>query len=97
MTGEQYRRSSKVAYPLLMITCFMVVATLVATMMTKGALTNLIVQVAAISVAMVIATIAYIKLRHKKVGMIIMAGMGAVMYLVVCIVNNNNNTYRHYH
>ena len=93
MTEEQYKRSSKVAYPLLMITCFMVVATLVATMMSKGALTNLIVQVAVITVAMVIATIAYIKLRHKKVGMIIMAGMGAVMYLVVCIVNNNNNTY----
>ena len=42
---------------------------------------------------MIIATIAFIKLKHTKKGMIIIAGMGAVMYLVVCILNNNNNTY----
>ena len=93
MTEEQYRRSSKVAYPLLMITCAMVVATLLAAMTYKGAIPNLIAQVAIIVVAMVIATVAFITLKHTKKGMIIMCGMGAIMYFVVCILNNNNNTY----
>ena len=93
MTPEQYKRSSKVAYPMVMITCGMVNLTLLAAMSMKGALVNLITQVAIITVAMLIATVAFIKLRHTKKGMIIIAGMGAIMYFTVCILNNNNNTY----
>ena len=93
MTPEQYKRSSKVAYSMVMITCGMVNITLLAAMSMKGALANLIIQVAIITVAMIIATIAFIKLKHTKKGMIIIAGMGAMMYFTVCILNNNNNTY----
>lgn len=93
MTPEQYKRSSKVAYPMVMITCAMVNFTLLAAMSVKGALVNLITQVAIITAAMVVATIGYIKLKHTKKGMIIIAGMGAIMYFTVCIINNNNNTY----
>lgn len=46
MTPEQYKRSSKVAYPMVMITCAMVNLTLLAAMSMKGALVNLITQVA---------------------------------------------------
>ena len=93
MTPEQYKRSSKVAYPMVMITCAMVNLTLLVAMSMKGAIANLIIQIAIITTAMIIAIIAFIKLKHTKKGMIIIAGMGAVMYLVVCILNNNNNTY----
>ena len=54
----------------------------------KGALANLITQVAIITVAMIIATIAFIKLKHTKKGMIIIAGMGTIMYFTVCSLNN---------
>lgn len=97
MTEEQYRRSSKVAYPMIMITCGMVILTLVGVLVGlapgTGSATNLIIQIALIAVAMVIATIAYIKLGHTRKGMIIIAGMGAVMYLVVCSLNNNVYTF----
>ena len=88
MTPEQYKRSSKVAYPMVMITCAMVNLTLLAAMSMKGALANLITQVAIITVAMIIATIAFIKLKHTKKGMIIIAGMGTIMYFTVRSMNN---------
>ena len=97
MTEEQYKRSSRVAYPMIMVTCGMVILTLVGVLL--GAVqgskntANLIVQIIIIAIAMVIATIAYIRIRHTRKGMIIMAGMGAVMYLIVCCINNNVYTF----
>lgn len=97
MTEEQYKRSSKVAYPTIMITCGMVILTLVGVL--AGAVSGstdtvgITLQIILIAVAMIVATIAYIKLKHTKKGMIIMAGMGAFMYLVVCCLNNNVYTF----
>ena len=97
MTEEQYKRSSKVAYPMIMITCGMVILTLLGVLLgaTKGNkdVMGIIIQIVLIAVAMVVATIAYIKIKHTRKGMIIMAGMAAVMYLVVCCLNNNIYTF----
>lgn len=89
MTEQQYKRSGKVAYPVVMVSCIMVILTLVYTIIQKGLLTRTLIQMVALSVAMLIATITYLKKDYTKRGMIIIAGMGAFMYLVVCIFNNS--------
>ena len=97
MTEEQYKRSSKIAFPMIMATCGMVILTLIGVLTGAakgtGSTTNLIIQIVLIAIAMIVATIAYIKMAHTRKGMIIIAGMGAVMYLVVCSINNNIYTF----
>lgn len=97
MTEEQYRRSSKVAYPMIVITCGIVILTLVGVL--AGAVEGssdtigLVMQIVIIALAIIGATIAYVKLKHTRKGMIIIAGMSAVMYLAVCCLNNNIYTF----
>lgn len=93
MTEEQYIRSSKVAYPTVMVSCGMVLLTLVGTMLMETLYPRLIIQTVFLILAMVIATIAYRKISHTKKGMIIIAGMGALMYFVVSVFNGNVYTY----
>ena len=88
MTREQYIRSNKVAYPMIMLTCIIVIATLLGAM-AKGSAANIIGQIVGIAIAMVIATVAFITKRDKKVGMIGVAFGGALMYFIVCFMNKN--------
>lgn len=89
MTQDQYRRSGKVAYPVVMFSCIMIILTLVFTVIQKGLLTRTLIQFILLSIAMLIATITVLKKDYTRRGMIIIAGMGALMYLVVCIFNNS--------
>jgi len=89
MTKEQYIRSNKVAYPLIMLTCAIVIVALLGAV-TQGADTgNIIGQIVGILVAMAIATVAFITKKDKKVGMIGVAFGGAFMYFVVSFMNKN--------
>lgn len=89
MTKEQYIRSNKVAYPLIMLTCAFVIMTLLGAV-TQGADTGSIIgQIVGIVVAMVIATVFFLTKRDKKVGMIGVAFGGALMYLVVSFMNKS--------
>lgn len=89
MTEEQYKRSGKVVYPVVMLSCIMVILTLVFTVIQKGLLTRTLIQFILLSIVMLIATITFLRKDYTKRGMIIIAGMGALMYLVVCIFNNS--------
>ncbi len=89
MTEEQYKRSGKVAYPVVMVACGMVLLTLLVTAIREALHTRTIIQGAVILLAMVIATITYLKKDYTKRGMIIIAGMGALMYLVVSVFNGS--------
>lgn len=89
MTEEQYRRSGRVAYPVVMASCIMVILTLVFTVIQKGLLTRTLIQFILLSIVMLTATITFLRKDYTKRGMIIIAGMGALMYLVVCIFNNS--------
>ncbi|MBP3339588.1 MAG: hypothetical protein J6L69_09325 [Lachnospiraceae bacterium] len=93
MTEQQYRRATKAAYPNIMITCAMVVLTLVGAILNQQATANLVIQIVIIVGAMIGATVAKIKIPHTRKGMIIIAGMGALMYMTVCIMNKNPYTY----
>lgn len=89
MTKEQYIRSNKVAYPLIMLTCIMVIITLLGAI-TQGAVTgNIIGQIVGIVIAMAIATIAFVTRKGQKIGMIGVAFGGALMYLIVSFMNKN--------
>jgi len=90
MTKEQYIRSNKVAYPLIMLTCIMVIFTLVGALMTKGAETgNIIGQIVGIVIAMGISTVSFITKKDRKVGMIGVAFGGSLMYFVTSFMNKN--------
>lgn len=89
MTEEQYKRSGTVAYPVVMLSCIIVILTLVFTVIQKGLLTRMLIQFILLSIVMLIATITFLRKDYTKRGMIIIAGMGALMYLTVCIFNNS--------
>ena len=93
MTEEQYKSSSRVAYPTVMIMCGIVALTVIGEMTRTGVLPKLIIQTILMFVLMTIATITYVKNRHTRSGMITLAGMGAIMYLAVCLINNNLYTF----
>lgn len=87
MTEEQYKRSGKVAYPTVMVSCGMVLLTLLVTVIREQLYTRTVIQGTIILLAMVIATVTYLKKDYTKRGMIIIAGMGALMYLTVSVFN----------
>lgn len=89
MTKEQYIRSNKVAYPLIMLTCTIVIITLLGALTQGTTAGNVIGQVVGIVIAMAIATVSFVFKRDQKVGMIGVAFGGALMYLVVSLLNKN--------
>jgi len=90
MTREQYKRSGKVAYVGVMVACTMVMLTLVAAIFMNGLLPRTIIQMCSIAVAMLVATITFLRRDYTKRGMILIAGMGAWMYMTVSIFNGAN-------
>ncbi len=89
MTEEQYRRSGNVAYPVVMVSCSMVLVTLLVTVFRETLYARTVIQGVVILLAMLVATITYLKKDYTKRGMIIIAGMGALMYLVVSVFNGS--------
>jgi len=89
MTREQYIRSNKVAYPLIMLTCGIVILTLLGAITQGAGSGNIIKQIVGIVIAMIIATVSFIIRKDKKIGMIGVAFGGALMYFVVCFLNNS--------
>jgi len=89
MTREQYIRSNKVAYPLIMLTCGIVVITLLGAILQGTATGKVVAQIIGIAVAMVIATVSFITKKDQKIGMIGVAFGGALMYFMVSFFNNN--------
>lgn len=89
MTSEQYIRSNKVAYPLIMLTCTVVIITLLSAITQGTGAGAAIGQIIGVVVAMIMATVAFIAKRDQKIGMIGVAFGGAFMYFVVSILNNN--------
>lgn len=95
MTKEQYRRSSLIAFPCVVITCGIVMATLISSMVYNDKLTNveLYVQIIGTAFCIILATVSYIAKKEKKIGMIGIAGAGALMYLFISIFNDNEFTF----
>lgn len=89
MTREQYIRSNKVAYPLIMLTCTIVMLTLFGAMAQGTEAGNIVGQIVGIIIAMIIATVSFVTNKDKKVGMIGVAFGGALMYFVISFMNKN--------
>jgi len=89
MTEEQYKRSGKAAYPVVMISCAMVLGTLIYTAIQETLYARTVIQAVIILFAMTVATVTYLKKDYTKRGMIIIAGMGALMYFAVSIFNGS--------
>lgn len=90
MTREQYIRSNKVAYPLIMVTCVFVIAILILSGINNGFQGNLWQQVIGVLIAMAIATVFFFVKKEEKIGMIGIAGMGAIMYLILSVFNTQS-------
>ena len=89
MTREQYIRSNKVAYPLIMLTCTIVIMTLLGAITQGSEKVNIITQIVGIFIGMAIATVSFIARKDKKIGMIGVAFGGAFMYFVISFLNKN--------
>lgn len=90
MTREQYKRSGKVAYFIVMLACGMILVSLVAAIFMNGLLPRTVIQMVSIGFAMLVATVNYLRKDYTKRGMIINTGMGAWMYFTVSIFNGAN-------
>ena len=93
MTEEQYKRSGKVAYPVVMVSCVMVLITLIVTKFREQLYARTVIQGGTIFLAMIVATITYLRKDYTKRGMILIVGMGAMMYLVVTILNGSSYSF----
>ena len=90
MTREQYIRSNKVAYPLIMITCVFVISILVLSGFNDKFHSGLWGQIIGVAIAMFIATVFFVTKRGDKIGMIVVAGMGGAMYLILSFLNEQS-------
>ena len=89
MTREQYIRSNKVAYPLIILTCAVVMVTLFGALGQGSATGSVWGQIIGIIISMGISTASFLLKRGEKIGMIGVAFGGALMYFVVSFLNNN--------
>ncbi len=89
MTPEQYKRSSKAAFPIILVTGIFIVAGIILAGITGGFYLHRLAQAIGIPLCLIVASIAYAKISHTKKGMIVIAGMGALMFIIVCIFNKN--------
>ncbi|MBE5946500.1 MAG: hypothetical protein E7259_06110 [Lachnospiraceae bacterium] len=90
MTREQYIRSNKVAYPLIMVACVFVIGILMLSGFVNEFHSNLIAQIISIMVAMVISTVFFVRKKGEKIGMIVIAAMGGAMYLILTFMNRQS-------
>ncbi len=93
MTERQYVRSSKIAFFGVMLTCTLVILTLISALTfqsNKGNTSGIIIQITGIAASMILATFSFLVNRRKKIGMIGIAGAGAIMYLIVSFLNSNS-------
>jgi len=90
MTREQYRRSGKTTYMIVMVACSIIMLTLVAAIFMNGLLPRTIIQMVSIGFAMLVATITFLRKDYTKRGMILLTGTGAWMYFTVSIFNGAN-------
>lgn len=93
MTKEQYIRSSKKCYPLMMFTGIIIILTLVLSTMRTGLTGNLLIQIIGELLCMVLATISFVLNKDNKKGMIYITSSGTLMYFVMCIFNNNESIF----
>ncbi|MBQ9119816.1 MAG: hypothetical protein IJY09_07165 [Lachnospiraceae bacterium] len=95
MTKEQYTRSSKKAFPCVILTCAIVLLTLIGVILNgnKEDNTSIYIQIAGIVLSMILAVVMYITKKDRKIGMIGIAGAGALMYFIVSIFNENEFTF----
>ncbi len=90
MTKEQYARSSKIAFPCIILTCLLVLVTLLGIMFGGGTVTvNTYIQVAGIVVSIILAVVMFVTKKDQKIGMMGITGAGALMYTFVSIFNSN--------
>ncbi len=92
MTKEQYKRSSMVAYPciiLMSVVMLFILFGAVVSGMQEVDYGNLIVQVVLIIVGMIIATVAFIFNKDNKTGMGCIIGAAGLTYMSVCFLNNS--------
>lgn len=90
MSREYYIRSNKVVYPMIMITCFLVLVTLLGAVTQSGINFNRGAQIFGIIACMLMGTVFYISKRDCKLGMIGISVSGGGMYLVVSAFNINS-------
>ena len=89
MNASQYRRANKRAYVILMAILIYLLGSLVVGAVLNGFVIDMIAQIVVLAVAIVVSTVAFITLRSKRVGMILMMAAGAMSYVVVVLLNRN--------
>jgi len=89
MNTSQYKRANKRAYIILMTILIYLLGSLVVGGVLNGFVAGMIVQMAVLAVAVIVSTVAFVTLRSKRVGMILMMTPGAISYVAVALLNRN--------
>jgi len=93
MTENQYRRSIGGTFVELMIVYAYLLLTFGGALLSNGAKTGLVVQLAAVAVSILVCIVAFKVQRATRIGMIIMMSTAAFTYTVIAILNENTYTF----
>ncbi len=89
MNANQYRRANKRAYFIVLTILVYLFGSVVVGAVLNGFVAEMIVQTAVFAAAIVISTVAFVAMRGKRVGMILMMAAGASAYVAVALLNRN--------
>ncbi len=93
MSANQYIRANKRIYIILMcLYAYFFVSFVVGSAM-NGMVPGVVVQMVAVCIAAVIGTIAYIKMRDTRIGMITLISPGALTYVLIALLNRNEYSF----
>lgn len=93
MTKQQYRVANGRAYPILMVILGYMFLSFVAALFFQEATIRVFAQVFSAGGAIVASTVVFIKMRDTKTCYIVMMASAAVAYVVVALVNKQDNSF----
>ena len=89
MTRQQYKRATGVVYPVVMVVLLYIAVILFAAIAAATPTAALLIQFIVALIAMVISTVAFIRLREVKAGSIAIMGASTAAYVVLMCLNTN--------
>lgn len=93
MTPEQIKRANSTVFPGMLVVLGYITLILTMFALTGEASVNTYIQIVTSAIALIITVVAYIAMRDKYIGGVIMLGMASITYVVVSLVGNSDEAF----
>lgn len=91
MTREQYIRSSKIAFPCVILAGVLMILSIAIGLLTDGVASDpsRVTQIIGLVLSMILCAVSFFTKKDQKIGMMGIVGAGGIMYLVETILSTN--------